>query len=333
MSRYFLGIDTGASKSNALISDESGQALGFTPGGPGQLEVIGYEGVAEVLCTLTQQVLDIAGISKDQLAGIGFGIAGYDWPSQHEALLNAIQALDLSGLPFEIVNDTVGGLLAGTTQGWGVAITAGTSCNCRGWDRNRREGRVTGFSSKMGEAAGASELVTKAIQKIAFEWTMRGPPTRLTQAFIELVGAENIEDLLEGLTLKRYKISATAAPIVFRVADEDDSVAQEVIRWAGHELGSLATGVIRQLGFEDSVFEVILAGSLFNSRSPLLQEAIQVTIHAVAPKARIIPLNAPPVIGGVLLGMEQAGIEYINVRQTLIETTNAILNIENGRHG
>jgi N-acetylglucosamine kinase-like BadF-type ATPase len=330
MTHYFLGVDTGATKSHALIADDSGRALGFKRGGPGQLEIIGYEGLTEVLCNLIHQVLDTAGISKDQLAGAGFGLAGYDWPSQRKGTLAAIQSLEMPNVPFEIVNDTIIGLLAGATEGWGIAVVAGTSCNCRGWDRNRREGRVTGFSSRMGEAAGASELVSKAVQAVAFEWVRRGPPTRLTQAFIELTGAQNIEDLLESLTLKRHKISATAAPIVFRVAAEGDPVAKEVIRWTGRELGNLTVSVIRQLGFEDLDFEVILAGSLYNSNAPLLLEALQATIHAVAPKARLIRLNDPPVVGAVLLGMEQAGIEYAKVRHTLLETTNAIVEVERG---
>ncbi len=101
-------------------------------------------------------------------------------------------------------------------------------------------------------------------------------------------------------------------------------MAQEIIRWAGRELGSLAIGVIRQLGFEQLEFEVVLIGGLFEG-SPTLIETMSATIQAVAPKAQLVRLVAPPVVGGVLLGMEQAGIEYSSVRRTLIDTTNALL--------
>jgi N-acetylglucosamine kinase-like BadF-type ATPase len=320
---YFLGVDVGGTKSHALVADETGQALGLGVGGAGNYEVVGYQGLVETLNAITSEALAAARISKNQLAGAGFGIAGYDWPAEREPTCQAIQTLGLS-VPFEFVNDTIIGLLAGATEGWGVAVVAGTSCNCRGRDRQGREGWTTGAGPWMGEYGGASELVARALQAVALAWTQRGPATRLAEAFIDLTGATDVMDLLEGLVLRRYQLSASAAPVVFEVAAGGDEVAQEVIRWAGRELGSLAVGVIRQLGFERADFEVVLIGSLFRG-SPALIETMSATIRAVASKARLVRLATPPVVGGVLLGMEQAGVEHVSIRQTLIDTTNAIL--------
>lgn len=323
MPSYFLGVDTGATKSHALIADETGRAAGFGEGGPGNPQTVGYDGLREVLEAVTAQAVGMAGISREQIAGAGFGIAGYDWPSQREATLRAIQPLGLSA-QVEIVNDTLVGLLAGAAEGWGVAVVAGTGENCRGWDKNRREGRVTGFGPRFGEAGGAGQLVERAIRSISGEWSRRGPPTRLSQAFVELTGARSLEDFVEGVTLGRYPVEADAAPVVFRVAAEGDLAAQDAIRWAGCELGDMAVGVIRQLGFEALTFEVVLVGSLYNGGS-LLVEPMRATIHAVAPGARLVPLTAPPVAGGVLLGMERAGLDAPARRETLIQSTHELL--------
>lgn len=322
MTRYFLGVDTGGTKSHALVADDRGRALGFGEGGPGNPEGIGYDGLAEVFRLITQEALTAAGIAVDEIAGAGFGIGGYDWPSQREPTLRAIHPLGLKS-PLEIVNDSIIGLLAGALEGWGVAVVAGTSCNCWGWDRERREGRMTGFSW-LGEAAGSGELVLKAIQAVALEWTRRGPPTCLTQAFVELTHTRDAEDLLEGLTLGRIHVGAEAAPLVFQVAAEGDPVAGELILWAGRELGSMANGVIRQLGFEGLTFDVVLAGSFFNG-SPLLAETMREVVHALAPGARLVRLTAPPVVGGVLLGMEQAGEDARALRLALIRSTQHLL--------
>lgn len=319
MPRYFLGVDIGGTKSNALIADEAGRAVGFGTGGAGNPEVVGYGGLARVLREITAQALSRAGLTVDRIAGAGFGIAGYDWPSQRATTLSAIEPLGVSA-PMEVVNDTIIGLLAGSVEGWGIALVSGTGCNCRGWDRQRREGRALGIGEWMGEAAGAGELVEKAVQAVGREWTRRGPPTRLTPAFIGLTGARDIEDLIEGATTGRYWLTAEAAPLVFRVAAEGDPVARGIIEWAGRELGEMAAGVIRQLGFEALEFEVVLVGSMHN-RSPLLMERLRETVHAVAPGARFVPLTAPPVIGGVLLGMEQAGMQPVDLRETLNRTT------------
>lgn len=324
MPRYFLGIDTGATKSHALIADETGRAVGFGQGGPGNPEMIGYEGLRELLRYLTGEALTSAGLRAEQLAGAGFGVAGYDWPSQRESLVRTIQSLELGHMPFEIVNDALIGLLAGASAGWGVCVIAGTSCNCWGWDAQRRVGRMTGFSRWFGEAAGGAELVDRAVQTVAMAWTRRGPATGLTEAFIELTGAASIEDLLEGLTEQRYRVSASAAPLVFHVAAAGDVVAQSLITWAGQELASLAIGVIRQLEFENWEFEVVLAGSFYNG-SPRLEVVMRETIHSLAPGARLVRLTAPPVVGGVLLGMEQAGVNPLPVREALIQSTNKVV--------
>ena len=318
--RYFLGADVGATKTHVLIAAETGQAIGFGQSGPGNHETVGYAGLQKALCMATGQALAMAQLSKDQIAGAGFGVAGFDWPSEKEPTLRAIDILGLTG-PIEAVNDTLIGLVAGSVEGWGIALVSGTGCNCWGWDRTRqRTGQVTGGSLMMGEAAGASELVRKAIQMVAYEWTRRGPATQLTPAFIKHTGAHSLPDLLHGLTEERLELTNTAAPLVFAIAAAGDPVAIEVIRWAGCELGELANAVIRQLNFEGLIFDIVLVGSLFNGGS-LLIEPMQATIHSLAPAAHLVRLEALPVVGAVLLGMEQTRMETITIRSRLIAST------------
>jgi N-acetylglucosamine kinase-like BadF-type ATPase len=185
---------------------------------------------------------------------------------------------------------------------------------------------MTGCGPWFGEYGGAGELVAKAVQSVGLAWTKRGPKTGLSEAFGRFTGAADVADLLEGLYLGRYHLSAEAAPLVFQVAEEGDAVAQEVVRWAGCELGSLAVGVIRQLGLEEQSFMVVLAGSLYDG-GPMLTGAMQETIEAVAPGARLVRLTVPPVVGGVLLGMEQVGLRPSAVRERLIESTHALLSM------
>jgi hypothetical protein len=83
--------------------------------------------------------------------------------------------------------------------------------------------------------------------------------------------------------------------------------------------------VIRQLRFERVAFEVVLSGRLFDG-GPLLTGSMRNEIHAVAPGAHLVRLTAPPVIGGVLLGMEQAQMETELLRPILAEPARELLN-------
>jgi N-acetylglucosamine kinase-like BadF-type ATPase len=237
-------------------------------------------------------------------------------------MLQALAPLQLTGR-VEIANDASIGLLAGATEGWGVAVVAGTGCNCRGWDRHHREGRITGFGV-FGEMAGAGGIVERALWAVGDAWTRRGPPTALVPAFVARTGARSFDDLIEGLSQQFYQLDASAAPVVFEVAAEGDGVARDIIAWAGCELGSMAVTVIRQLSLEGEALEVVLVGSLYDGGA-LLTEPMQATIHAVAPFTRMVRLAAPPVVGGALLGMEKAGVAFSAVREPLIDSTNQLL--------
>jgi N-acetylglucosamine kinase-like BadF-type ATPase len=321
MTRYFLGVDVGSSKTHAVIADETGQALGFGEAGAGNHEVVGYAGLRAALGTSVCQALAVAGVAKERLAGAGFGVAGYDWPSERAATLEAIATLGLLA-PVEAVNDTLLGVLAWAKDGWGVAVVSGTGSNCWGWDQSRRRvGQVTGNGLLMGEGTGSGELVSMALQKVAHEWTRRGPATALTPALVKHAGACDLPDLLEGIVNGRYALTAAAAPLVFQTAAAGDPVALDLIRWAGAELGELANAVIRQLGFEALTFDVVQIGSMYDG-SPLLTDVMHATIQAVAPGARLVRLTAPPVMGAVVLGMETAGFWPIAaVRARLAQTT------------
>ena len=314
MSGYFLGVDVGASKTHALLADASGRALGFGEAGPGNPFHVGQDGLLRAVTSAMEQALRSASLARTRIGGAGFGIAGYNWPSEHPALSRTVQALGLSA-PIRIVNDAIVGLLAGAPAGWGIGLVAGTHCNCRGWDRGRREGRVVGF--RMGEGAGAKSLVEQAVYAVARQYTHRGPATSLTAAFVSATGASGLDDLLEGLTSGRYALTGAAAPIVSAEAERGDAVAVELIRWAGHELASLAAGVVRQLGVEDAAFDLVLAGSLFKG-GPRLADAVEEAIRPVAPHARLVTLKAPAVIGGVLLAMEDVAFERARVHEALV---------------
>lgn len=317
MNGYFLGVDVGATKTHALLAETSGRVVGFGKTGPGNPFHVGQDGLLRAIASATEQALRSASVSKARIRSAGFGIAGYNWPSEHPVLLRTVQALGLSA-PVQIVNDALIGLLAGAPAGWGIGLVAGTHCNCRGWDHERREGRVVGF--RMGEAAGAKALVQQAVYAVARQYTRRGPETGLTVAFVGAVRARSVDDLLEGLTSGRYALTADAAPIVFAEAERGDPVAAELIRWAGRELGSLATGVVRQLDLEAAAFDLVLIGSLFKG-GPGLIHAVEEAIRPVAARVRFVRLKAPAVVGGVLLAMERTAFERERVHEALVSST------------
>ncbi len=326
MTRYFLGVDAGGTKTHALVVDETGRAVGFGRAGRGNWEGIGLDGLTLTLQTAVSQACTMARLEAGQLSGSGMGLAGYDWPSQREMLLKAIKPLNLGGA-LEIVNDATLGIFAGTSAGWGVSVVAGTGCNCRGRGKSGgREGRmVGGYPHWSGEYAGAGDILARAMRAVTFEWNKRGPATALSPAFLELTGATNLSELVEGMYVERYELETAALFKFFEVAAQGDPEALNVLRWAGDELGQMACGVIRQLELEKESVEVVLIGSLFSGH-PLMQASLQETVRALAPAAQFFRFEAPPVIGAVLMGMEKIlGAQAYACRETVIASTGALI--------
>ncbi len=323
MAPYYLGLDVGSSKTHALIADAAGRCVGFGAAGAGNYQTVGYDGLARAMGTAVAAAARLAGVSAADIAGAGFGVAGHDWPADRPPHLEAIATLGLS-CPFELVNDAVNGLLAGTTAGWGVNVTAGSSNNCRGRDRAGREGRIVGNGATFGEYGGAAEIVARGLQAVNHAWIRRGPPTALTDLYLAATGATDAMDLMEGLSFDRYHLRGELAVAVFRAADAGDAVAADIIRWAGEELGWLAVAVIRQLDLQDEAVEVVQSGSIFDGGPPLSEAMAEVVLRH-APHAPFVRLRTLPVVGATLQGLLVAGQDAYAVREAILTTLPTVI--------
>jgi hypothetical protein len=63
---------------------------------------------------------------------------------------------------------------------------------------------------------------------------------------------------------------------------------------------------------------------MFNG-GPMLMEPMKRSILAEAPGARFVRLTVPPVVGAVLLGMQQGQLSITDLRPRLIETSQTFL--------
>jgi N-acetylglucosamine kinase-like BadF-type ATPase len=316
--QYFLGIDVGSSKTHALIADESGTCIGFGKAGGGNHQNVGYDGLTNVLQKSFEDAFQMSGVEKDQIAGAGFGISGYDFPADRDEHLRAIAALGLT-CPIELINDGANGLISGTSHGIGVNVSAGSSNNCRGRGRNGKEGRIVGNGPLFGEYGGGIEIVYRAMKVVNYAWIKRIPPTALTRVFLEMTGAQDEVDLMEGLSNGRYHLSPLIAVEVIKAARAGDAAALEVMLWAGEELGWLAVSVARQVEMENDEVEIVQSGSIFEA-GDLICRPMRNLVLKHLPKAKMIRLEGPPVVGPLMLGMQEGGIDPYLLRKILIDT-------------
>jgi N-acetylglucosamine kinase-like BadF-type ATPase len=115
-------------------------------------------------------------------------------------------------------------------------------------------------------------------------------PTVLTDIVLSRLGYPTPEALLRALSARQLEPNDVLAlcPLVFDAAYEGDEVATALVVKQGEALAEYATAGIRRFGMERLAFDVVLSGSLFKGRGPLLTDTIARAVHRVASRARIV---------------------------------------------
>lgn len=324
-----LGIDTGTSKTHALVATCSGKALGYGVSGCGNYEVVGLDNFKSAMKEAADHALAMAGVEKKEIIRLGLGISGFDWPSEEPVMVDAIQSLRFD-CEFKFVNDVNIGLLAGASEGWGVAVDAGTGNNVRGLDQNGQIGRITGNSVWHGEIGGGGEMVWLAQIAVTHAWTQRGPQTQLTQAFLDFSGVKSENELIEGIATGLINLPPSLAEEIFRCAAGGDQVALQIVKTSAHELALNVNAVIRQLNLQKEIFDIVLIGSIFKAGKLFLQP-FQDVVQSFATKARWVHLSVPPVLGAVLLAAESLGIVDAVFKQELNDSCRKIWDVSENR--
>lgn len=320
--RYVIGVDAGNSKTFALVAEESGRIVGFGRAGPGNHQTVGLDQAVCEIRKACAEALYKAHASRPVDTGV-FGLAGADLPEDFALLERTIRELRLAK-SIRVENDTVVALRAGTSQPWGVVVVCGAGFNAAGIAPDGRKFRLPGLGWISGDWGGGWELAREAVRQVARAWDGRGKPTLLTHLVLRALGVKSVEEMISALYHARLeeKRLLDLVPLVFEAASRGDEVAKSILVRLGEEVGLAAGAVIRALGLEHSEVEVVLAGGVFKGNSPDLLETASQIVHGLAPRARLVFPRFAPVVGAVLLALEDLGIPvitkvYDNLERTL----------------
>ena len=319
MPRFVVGVDGGTTKTIALVADDEGHILGAGRGGNSNWTGPDVEQPMRVVVATVQQALDQAGLTGDDVAVGAFGLAGADWPEDHE---RRQVVLERAGIARQVLvkNDTFVGLRAGTRRPHGVVIAAGTGCNVAAIAPDGREWHF-GYYEDYG---GAWTVAQEAIRAVLRAEDGRGQPTPLTGIVLAKLGYPSPEALLRAKIAGELpgKDVLSLCPLVFETAHAGDMVAVEIIVRQGLALAEYATVIIRRFDMQSLEFDVVLSGSVFKGQGPLLSDTIIQAVHRVAPHTHIVRVEFEPAVGGVLLAYDALGLTvtdemYSNLARTV----------------
>jgi N-acetylglucosamine kinase-like BadF-type ATPase len=322
MTRYFLGVDGGQSKTTAVIGDENGCVLASGRGGPCN-HAGAPEGRAKFInaisTSLSAACLE-AGVDAAtvRFASACLGLSG--GPADKQAILDQILAADRM-LVTDDATIASSGALAGEP---GIVVIAGTGSIAFGRNAQGRTARAGGWGYLFGDEGGGFWIARQAL-RAALRWEEGwGSPTALRAMLLDSTGARNVNDLMHRCytpEFPRPRIAALSV-LVAHAAERGDPMAQEIISEAARELAQLARAVRSQLfeapemGDAQASAKCAYIGGVFESRKlrALFRESLE-----GEPGWVVTPPVHDPAIGALLEAYRAAGAVPYEIRQPFRE--------------
>lgn len=291
--KVFLGVDGGASKTAALVIDESGKSLGTGVAGPSNHLRVGIETAARNIERAVNKAVVAADVATREIVWAYCGIAGADHPAHRQEVVDSLEIFFPRG-NFTVDNDARIALTGAVGFGAGVVVIAGTGSVAFGRNDAGEEARAGGWGPIIGDEGSGYFVARTGLSAILRAFDGRGKPTLMT----ELLRSESHlepRDLPKAIYAQTTHADDIAryAKLVFDAAAQGDAVAKSIVDLAAQQLASCVLAVARRLKIADSAFPVAYVGGLFKGGEVLLAP-LRAAVAAEAVKAVVqAPLRTP----------------------------------------
>ncbi|MCF8563214.1 ATPase [Alicyclobacillus tolerans] len=310
---FFMGVDGGNSKTEAVVVDENGQKLGEGRSGCGNHQVRGVTFALNHIREAIEQAANAAHLSFEQIEFVQYALSGAD-RERDEAILNpALSALPLSR--WALAGDAMAGLRTACPDCVGVVLVCGAGTNALGRNRYGRVVQTGGFGYLYGDSAGGRDMARETFRAAVRSYERREEDSLLAARVPQFLGFDNMQRLLtEYLDKGIQEVPLDLTVVLHQAAQDGDKLAIRMLEYFGRELGTAANSVIARMEpkFDVSPIRVALVGSVFQKgQSKHLLNALQHTMLGEGPENPQVELVIPnilPVYGSVLLAMDHLGM-------------------------
>lgn len=318
--QILLGVDGGGTSTTAWLAESSGRVLSRVETGPSNVKAVGEEAALGAIDSAVRAAVsnarNLAGIEVDRIAVACLGLAGFDRP-EDRALLERWNVAARWADRLVVVNDGELVLAAGTPEGWGLAVIAGTGSIVVGRSPGGRTARAGGWGHIFGDEGSGYGTAVAALRRVASIHDGRiagdGRSDALTLAVCEAVGVDGPSGLVSAIYspgFDRARIAAIA-PAIARAALRDPAIARDLLIPAGKALADAARAVAERLGLPRAGLPLAMAGGFLLSAEPVA-EALRAGLAGSG--YDVVPCRVDdPVRGALVLAKRALAKELTNV--------------------
>jgi N-acetylglucosamine kinase-like BadF-type ATPase len=307
---FVLGVDAGGTKTVALVAGQDGQVRGVGRSGCANFQACGVAGAEGQIKKAVEEAAGQAGVDPSGFAAVCYGVAGADRPKDFETIRKFVEPL--TPCPnFRLENDTIIALRAGTHDGVGIALIAGTGSNAIGRDSQGKKLQVGGLGRLTGDFGSGSQLAEAAVVAAMMSTDGRGTKTILTDKICSHLGLEHIEDIIEYTFYdsdKSHLDLGALAPLVFEAAAEGDELARSILKEAGHNVARAVKVILDKLFPGGGEVAIVFGGAVFQrGADTTLIETVSKECNAHREGLKFVRLQVEPVLGAVGFAFDDAG--------------------------
>jgi N-acetylglucosamine kinase-like BadF-type ATPase len=303
-----LAVDGGNSKTDVVLVGADGSVLGAVRGPTVSHQQIGVRAGLARLAALVAAAgarAGLDGVGRPTARRAVLCLAGADFPTDIRLLQRGVEELGIAD-SVTIENDTFAGLRAGASRPWGVVVVMGRGVNVGAIAPDGKRLVHAPGDPTSGDWGGGHEAGVRALSAAVRARDGRGPRTsleRLVPAHFGLTRPLAVTRAIYDGRIDEGRLDELS-PVVFEAATAGDAVARGIVDWLADEAVLLALSAIRGLRLNRLDPEVVLSGGVFRATDRGFHDRIRDGILAIAPRATVIPLTVPPVVGAALLGLD-----------------------------
>ena len=274
-----LGVDGGGTSTEAWLAEPGGKLVGQGRAGPSNAKAVGLQSSRQALELAIQAAFHAGGLTPRPADIACLGLAGFDRPDDRRLLAGwAIEA----GWAHRTILANDGELVvaAGTPEGWGIGVIAGTGSIAVGRSPQGCTARAGGWGHLIGDEGSAYLVVLDALRLVArradgreLAASKHDPLTNRLCAALGVNEPTQIVTMIYSPEFSRAQI-ASLAPAVLAASDDDEEVIPQLLIPAGAALAEMVVAVAQSLGWQSGKLPVAAAGGFLLSASAVLAEMV-----------------------------------------------------------